>query len=86
MNPSTPTTRIQTTVDLGKFIRERRKNDGLTLVEVAGLTNVGVRFLSELENGKPTVRLDKLLRVLGALGIQLHLVNPTSQPSRSRIR
>jgi transcriptional regulator with XRE-family HTH domain len=33
--------------------------------------NVGVRFLSELENGKPTVRLDKLLRVLGALGIEL---------------
>jgi y4mF family transcriptional regulator len=66
-----PTRRIQTPEDLGKLIRERRKNEGLTLVETAGLTNVGVRFLSELENGKPTVRLDKLLRVLNALGIQL---------------
>jgi y4mF family transcriptional regulator len=71
MDPSTTTGCIQSAADLGKIIRERRKRDGLTLVETAGLTNVGVRFLSELENGKPTVRLDKLLRVLGALGIEL---------------
>ncbi|MDO9172819.1 MAG: helix-turn-helix domain-containing protein [bacterium] len=67
--------RIQTPEDLGKLIRERRKRDGLTLVETAGLTNVGVRFLSELENGKPTVRLDKLLQVLNALGIRLLAAN-----------
>lgn len=75
MCPSTTTDCIQSASDLGRIIRERRKRDGLTLVETAGLTNVGVRFLSELENGKPTVRLDKLLRVLGALGIQLHVVD-----------
>ena len=64
---------VQTAEDLGRAIRSRRKADGLTLAEAAGLINVGVRFLSELENGKPTVRLDKLLRVLSALGLQLHL-------------
>jgi len=71
MHPSTTNGNIHSAADLGRIIRERRKRDGLTLVETAGLTNVGVRFLSELENGKPTVRLDKLLRVLGALGIEL---------------
>ena len=69
------TTPIQTAADLGKAVRKRRKADGLTLADVAGLTNVGIRFLSELENGKPTVRLDKLLRVTRALGLQLHLTS-----------
>jgi len=67
---------VQSADDLGRAIRSQRKADGLTLAEAAGLTNVGIRFLSELENGKPTVRLDKLLRVLSALGIQLHLTPP----------
>ncbi len=67
---------IQTAADIGKAIRTQRKSHGLTLTETAGLTNVGVRFLSELENGKPTVRLDKLLHVLNALGLQLHLTSP----------
>ncbi len=69
------TTRIQTAADLGKAIRTKRKADNLTLADVAGLTSVGVRFLSELENGKPTVRLDKLLRVVNALGLELHLTS-----------
>ena len=68
--------RITTAEDLGTAIRKQRKSDGLTLAETAGLTNVGIRFLSELENGKPTVRLDKLMRVLSALGLQLHLGSP----------
>ncbi len=67
---------------LGLAIRARRKRDGLTLAEVAGLTNVGIRFLSELENGKPTVRLDKLLRVVAALGLQLQLM-PSSTAEQS---
>ena len=69
------TTQIQTAADLGKAIRMKRKADNLTLTDVAGLTSVGVRFLSELENGKPTVRLDKLLRVVNALGLELHLTS-----------
>jgi len=66
-------THIQVAADLGQVIRARRKADGLTLADTAGLTNVGIRFLSELENGKPTVRFDKLLHVLNALGLQLYL-------------
>jgi HTH-type transcriptional regulator / antitoxin HipB len=78
MRASKQAIRIQTAEDLGKAIRNSRKLGGLTLAETAGLTNVGVRFLSELENGKPTVRLDKLLQVLSALGLQLHLGSPVA--------
>jgi DNA-binding phage protein len=45
----------------------------LTLVDAAGLCNVNYRFLSDLENGKPTVRLDKVLQVLSALGLELEI-------------
>lgn len=78
MSPIHPASRQPVTcaADLGQAVRRKRKADGLTLAEVAGLTSVGVRFLSELENGKPTVRLDKLLTVLRALGLQLHLNDP----------
>jgi y4mF family transcriptional regulator len=79
MPQPTPTTRIQAPADLGAAVRAARKRAGLTLAETAGLTAVGVRFLSELENGKPTVRLDKVLHVLSALGLQLHLADPVAE-------
>ncbi len=83
MKTSIKQKQIQTAADIGMEIRRQRKLGGLTLSEAAGLTNVGVRFLSELENGKPTVRFDKLLHVLHALGLNLHLSSPTdSNPSK----
>jgi|JFJP01.1.fsa_nt_gi HTH-type transcriptional regulator/antitoxin HipB len=77
MHQPSPPVDITDAAALGLAIRARRKRDGLTLAETAGLTNVGIRFLSELENGKPTVRLDKLLKVVAALGLRLQIV-PTS--------
>lgn len=59
--------------DIGAAVREKRKENKLTLAEAAGLCNVNYRFLSDLENGKPTVRLDKVLQVLKALGLDLAL-------------
>ena len=49
---------IKTAQDLGKLIRRFRKSQGLTLEKVAGLTNVGTRFLSELERGKDELALN----------------------------
>lgn len=69
-------TPIHSPADLGRAVRARRKRDGLTQAEAAGLTNVGVRFLSELENGKPSVRFDKLLQVTLGLGLELSLRDP----------
>jgi len=62
---------IEKSIDIGTIIRIQRKNLGLTQVEAAGLCGVGVRFWSELENGKETLHLEKVLSVLLRLGIDL---------------
>lgn len=54
-------------------IKELRKKIGLTQVEFAKRVGVGLRFLRELEQGKPTVRMDKLMQVLDFLGYHLEL-------------
>lgn len=66
-------TTVSNAADLGRAIRLRRRERELTLVETAELAGVGVRFMSELENGKPTVRLDKVMAVAGALGLELRI-------------
>jgi len=63
--------------DIGAAVRSKRKGDGLTLVEASGLCNVNYRFLSNLENGKATVRLDKVLQVMAALGLELEIMERT---------
>ena len=60
---------------IGELVREKRKQDGLTQTELAELSQVGTRFLSELENGKATLRFDKVLQVLQNLGLQLQMVS-----------
>jgi y4mF family transcriptional regulator len=62
---------ILTAADLGSIIRQKRKTDGLTLEEAAAVCGVSYAFLSALENGKETVRLNKVLQVLTCLGIEL---------------
>ncbi len=64
---------VRSVSDIGAEVRRKRKSDGLTLVDAAGLCNVNYRFLSDLENGKPTARLDKVLQVLAALGLELEI-------------
>jgi len=64
---------MMTTTQFGKIVRQRRKSLGLTQIEAAGLCGVGERFLRELEFGKSTVQLGKVLQVLAGLGIALSL-------------
>ena len=61
-------TSIQNSTDLGSLIRETRRRLKLTQPQLALAANVGVRFIVELEAGKPTLRLENILRVLPALG------------------
>lgn len=63
--------KVLTAEDLGTIIKQKRKADGLTLEEAAGVCGVSYAFLSALENGKETVRLNKVLQVLTCLGIEL---------------
>ncbi len=61
---------------LAHFIRGRRRANGMSQTELALLTGVGRRFLSELESGsKPTLRLDKVDAVLRVFGKQLGVVD-----------
>ena len=55
-------------MDLGEYIRTKRKLHNLTHVELAERSGVGIRFVRELEKGKPTVQLDKVNQVLGLFG------------------
>lgn len=59
--------------DLSRDIRERRKSLGLTQDDLADLARCSPRFVRDLEAGKPGVRLDKVLAVLDAVGLELHL-------------
>ncbi len=66
------------TKTIGQIVRESSKAQGLTQAEAAGYLNVGVRFLSDLENGKPTVQLEKVLYVLQGLGFKVFAVPKTN--------
>jgi len=65
---------IHNTTDIGQTIQTYRKKQGLTQEELALLANVGRRFVVELEQGKKTAQIGKILQVLHALGIGLNLV------------
>lgn len=57
--------------DLGALLRTRRKALGFTQARVAALCGTGVRFISDLENGKPRIEFQKALDVAAALGVDL---------------
>jgi y4mF family transcriptional regulator len=69
---------VKTSAELGALVRSRRARLALRQLDVAGLGNTGNRFIVELENGKPTVQLQKVLDVLDLLGLEV-VVRPKSQ-------
>jgi y4mF family transcriptional regulator len=64
-------TSIRTAQQLGDALRTARKQLGLTQPQLALAAGVGVRFIVDLEAGKPTVQLQQVLRVIDALGGEL---------------
>lgn len=64
---------IRTPQQLGHALRAARKQLGLTQPQLALAAGVGVRFIVELEAGKPTLRLENVLRVIDVLGGEIHL-------------
>ncbi len=61
---------------IGQIIRDERKELGLRQDELAAASGVGLRFLVELERGKPTVQMGKVLDVISALGCELQIKRP----------
>lgn len=55
---------------IGKYIKKERKKLGLTQEEFALRSGLGLRFVRELEQGKATVRLDKVNQALAMFGME----------------
>jgi y4mF family transcriptional regulator len=55
---------------IAKFIRESRRSAGLTQEEFAMRSGLGLRFIRELEQGKETVRMDKVNVALAMFGME----------------
>ncbi len=74
-NKKIPIGMISTPKDIGNVIRTKRKADGLTQADAAALCGVGARFLGELERGKETAQIGKVLRILNGLGLELQIAS-----------
>ncbi|MFI3244639.1 MAG: helix-turn-helix transcriptional regulator [Akkermansia sp.] len=65
--------------EIGQLIRQERKKQGFTQAELAGYCGVGLRFIVELEAGKATAQIGKILHVLQMLGLRIS-ITPKYQP------
>ena len=69
-------TELKTTEEIGKLVREERRRQNVTQLQLAGLAGTGIRFVSDLENGKGTVQVQKLLAIVQTLGLGMFLFSP----------
>jgi len=67
---------------IAQFIRRRRKEQKLTQIELSDITGVGLRFVRELEQGKPTLMMDKVNQILLFFG---HTVKPVELSKEERL-
>lgn len=63
--------KFSTTEELGELIKKVRKSQKLTQADLAAACGCGVRFIVNLEKGKPTCEIEKVLNVIAMLGIKL---------------
>ncbi|MBJ7328519.1 MAG: helix-turn-helix domain-containing protein [Solirubrobacteraceae bacterium] len=64
---------VSTTQAIATAVKDARRRQGLDQESLALVANVGVRTLHRIEHGEATVRLDRLLAVLDALGLEVEL-------------
>lgn len=67
---------ISSVSELGDVLRAIRKESGLTQRDAAALCNVSLPFLNNLEQGKPTAQIGKILSVCSRFGIDVRLRLP----------
>ena len=65
--------KIVNSVSFGEAIKKKRKKMGYTQKYISDFTGISVSFLSDLENGKKTIELDKALTVANLLGLDVEL-------------
>jgi HTH-type transcriptional regulator / antitoxin HipB len=71
-----------TTQAIGQFIRENRKRLGVTQKDLALTSGTGLRFVIDLEKGKETCQIGKVLTVIQTLGIGIVLTPPAVSESK----
>jgi y4mF family transcriptional regulator len=71
---------VRTSADLGRIVREQRRACGLRQIDLAGIGNTGNRLIVDIEKGKPTVQLQKVLDLLDLLGLELVVRPKTARP------
>lgn len=59
---------------LSEYVKSMRKEHGLTQIDLSDKSGVGLRFVRELEQGKETLRLDKVNQVLNLFGAKVGVV------------
>ena len=62
---------VRTVSGVGEIVESIRKQQGLSQLDVSGLAGLGVRFMVDLEKGKETIQMQKVLDVLDQLGLEL---------------
>lgn len=72
--------KVSTAADLGRIVREQRRASGLRQIDLAGIGNTGNRLIVDIEKGKPTVQLQKVLDLLDLLGLELVVRQKTARP------
>lgn len=68
--------RTVTPTEIGVIVRTTRKSQKLRQDQLAGVAGVGVRFVVDLEAGKPTAQIGKALLILAALGCKVTIAPP----------
>ena len=69
-------TEQQSAAEIGKLVQSERKRQGVTQLQLAGMAGTGIRLISDIENGKDTVQVQKLLKVLHTLGLGVFVFSP----------
>ena len=70
---------LRTATDIGQVVRAQRQSQGLRQIDLAGIGNTGNRLIVDIEKGKPTVQLQKVLDVLELLGLELTVRSKASR-------
>jgi len=60
--------------DIGSLVKQKRNQLNMTQSQLATVSGAGVRFLSDLENGKPTMQIGKILEILHVLGLDVYIL------------
>ena len=71
--------KITSVAQIGKLIRQRRKEQKLTQGDISEISTLSIRFLSELERGKETAEVGKVISYLQQLGLDLYVLPRESE-------